>query len=192
VSSAPASPRKTALKVVRTLRAWAFYRWKGVEAGSMPYIRGRLPRVDTAGRVVVGRRFKVNGLQHQVDFGAGPAGELRIGADVFLNRGTNVYAARSITIGDHTRIADLSTITDTDFHEVEEGRPVRIAPVVIGRNVWIGRGATVLPGVTIGDHAVVAAGAIVTEDVPARTVVAGNPARVVRRDLAAGDGWVRR
>ena len=54
------------------------------------------------------------------------------------------------------------------------------APVVIGRNVWIGSNATILPGVTIGDDAVVAAASVVTKDVPEKSVVVGSPARVVR------------
>jgi acetyltransferase-like isoleucine patch superfamily enzyme len=54
------------------------------------------------------------------------------------------------------------------------------APVVLGRNVWLGANVTVLPGVTIGDDAVVGAGSVVTRNVPARTVVVGTPARVVR------------
>jgi acetyltransferase-like isoleucine patch superfamily enzyme len=62
---------------------------------------------------------------------------------------------------------------------------VRVAPVDIGDDVWIGRGALVLPGVTIGDGAVVAAGAVVTKDVPAGSVVAGVPAKVVGR----ADSW---
>jgi maltose O-acetyltransferase len=62
--------------------------------------------------------------------------------------------------------------------------------VHIGDNVWIGRSAIILPGVTIGDNAVVAAGAVVTKDVPDATLVAGNPARVVRT-LVVDDGWRR-
>jgi acetyltransferase-like isoleucine patch superfamily enzyme len=173
------------------LRALAFYRLKGVHHGPLPYIQGRLPRVSARGEVRVGRRFKVDGLQAQVDFGAGPRGRLLVGDDVFFNRGSTVFAAELVEIGDHTRIADHATVHDTNFHEVEQGAPVRVAPVRIGRNVWIGRNAIVLPGVTIGDHAVVAAASIVTRDVPARALVAGNPA-TVRRELLADDDWVRR
>lgn len=180
-----------ALKALRVLRAMAYYRLRGVRFEGMPYVRGMLPRVTTAGKVEVGHRFKINGLQHRVDFGAAAGGELLIGEDVFLNRGVGIYAAERVTIGDNTRIGDLATVYDTDVHEVEEGRPVRVAPVTIGRNVWIGRNAVVLPGVTIGDHAVVGASAVVTGDVPARTVVVGNPARVVR-EIVAADDWVRR
>jgi acetyltransferase-like isoleucine patch superfamily enzyme len=63
---------------------------------------------------------------------------------------------------------------------------VTAAPIVVGRNVWIGAGATVLQGVTIGDDAVVAAGAVVTRDVPPRVLVAGVPARVVKAVVAEG------
>jgi acetyltransferase-like isoleucine patch superfamily enzyme len=61
---------------------------------------------------------------------------------------------------------------------------------VLGDNVWIGRAAIVLPGVTIGDHSMVAAGSVVTKDVPPRVVVAGNPAKVVR-EITASDEWRR-
>jgi acetyltransferase-like isoleucine patch superfamily enzyme len=181
---------ETALKALRVLRAMVYYRARGVRFEGTPYVRGMLPRVTTAGKVKVGHRFKVNGLQHRVDFGAAPGAELLIGEDVFFNRGVGVYAASRITIGDHTRIGDMATVYDTDVHEVEEGRPVRVEPVSIGRNVWIGRNAVVLPGVTIGDHAVIGASAVVTKDVPARSIAVGNPAQVVR-EATASDGWVR-
>jgi acetyltransferase-like isoleucine patch superfamily enzyme len=182
---------RTLRRGLRVLRAIAFYRLKGVRHGPLPYIQGRLPRVNARGEITVGRRFKVDGLQARVDFGAGSRGRLEIGDDVFLNRGVTIYAAELVQIGDHTRIADHASVHDTDFHQVQEGATVRVAPVRIGRNVWIGRNAIVLPGVTIGDHAVVAAGSIVVRDVPARALVAGNPA-TVRRELRAGDDWVRR
>jgi acetyltransferase-like isoleucine patch superfamily enzyme len=172
-------------RVLRVLRAIAYYRLKGVRHGPLPYIQGRLPRVSARGEVIVGRRFKVDGLQAQVDFGAGPRGRLVVGDDVFFNRGSTVYAAELVEIGDNTRIADHVTVHDTDFHEVEQGAPVRVAPVRIGRNVWIGRNAIVLPGVTIGDRAVIGAGSVVTSDVPADVVAAGNPCRPLReREVA--------
>jgi acetyltransferase-like isoleucine patch superfamily enzyme len=96
----------------------------------------------------------------------------------------------SIILGDNCRIGDLVAIFDSDHHSLEPSRPMRIAPVRLGTNVWVGRSATILPGVTIGDHAVVAAGSVVTDDVPARTVVAGVPARPVRT-LNVPDGWRR-
>ena len=181
---------ETALKALRVLRAMLYYRLKGVNFTGTPYIWGKLPRVAAAGTIRVGNRFKVNGLLYPVELGAKPGGELIVGEEVFLNSGAAVYAAKRITIGDNTRIGYLVAIYDSDIHEVEQDRPVRTEPIAIGRNVWIGRSAVVLPGVTIGDHCVIAAGSVVTRDVPDRALVAGNPARIVRR-LRADDGWVR-
>ena len=64
--------------------------------------------------------------------------------------------------------------------EPDEHGPALCQPVVLGCNVWLGMGAIILPGVTIGDHAIVGAGAVVTKDVPEKTVVVGNPARVLQ------------
>jgi acetyltransferase-like isoleucine patch superfamily enzyme len=122
---------------------------------------------------------------------AAPGASLTIGDRVALNYGVEVYAAASIEIGDDSMIGDLATVYDTDFHPVDAASEVRVAPVKIGRNVWICRLAVVLPGVEIGDHAVVAAGAVVTRDVAARSVVAGNPAKVVREDIPVAEGWNR-
>jgi acetyltransferase-like isoleucine patch superfamily enzyme len=147
------NPVRFLRKGLRVVRAAVFYRLVGVRHAGMPYIHGMLPRVDGRGEIVVGRRFKVDGLQFRADFGAGPAGRLLLGHDVFLNRGSTIFAAERIEIGDNTRIADHVTIHDTNFHEIEEAAPVTTSPVTIGRNVWIGRNAIVLPGVSIGDHA---------------------------------------
>jgi acetyltransferase-like isoleucine patch superfamily enzyme len=159
--------------------------------GSLPmFWRGPLS-LEAHGEVAIGERLKAYGAPVRPRVTAAPGGRVAIGDRVMLNYGVEIYAARSVTIGDDTQIGDLSAIYDTNFHQVEEGADVTVAAVEIGANVWIGRLAVVLPGVTIGDHAVVAAGAIVTGDVPERTLVAGNPARVVREELRAADGWRR-
>jgi acetyltransferase-like isoleucine patch superfamily enzyme len=161
-----------------------------VSAGRRPKFFGPRPLIGSAGRIEIGDGFYARAGQFPVQFGAGPEGVLRIGDAVFFNQGVNVFAARSVTIGSNVRLADLAAVYDTDFHEVEQGAPVRVAAVTLEDNVWIGRAAIVLPGVTVGEGAVVAAGAVVTSDVPPRTVVAGNPARVVR-EIRAPDGWIR-
>jgi hypothetical protein len=107
---------------------------------------------------------------------------IRVGDRVRLN-GAGIQAATRVDIGDDS-ILGSCTILDTDHHAVRPedrgGGRVATRPIVIGRNVWIG-GAAVLKGVCIGDNSVVGLGSVVTEDVPANVVVAGNPAKVVRR-----------
>jgi acetyltransferase-like isoleucine patch superfamily enzyme len=161
-----------------------------VEWGRLPMFWGGPLTLEAQGEVTIGERLKAYGAPVPARVTAAAGGRVAIGDRVMLNYGVEIYAARSITIGADTQIGDLAAIYDTNFHQVEEGAEVAVAPVAIGSNVWIGRLAVVLPGVTIGDHAVVAAGAIVTGDVPARTLVAGNPARVVR-EVRASNGWRR-
>jgi acetyltransferase-like isoleucine patch superfamily enzyme len=117
-----------------------------------------------------------------------PEAVITIGDDCGLS-GTVICAAQSVTIGKECLFGANVTIADTDFHPLQPLRrrfcndwnKIGVAPVRIGDNVFIGTGAFVGKGVTIGDHAVVGAGAVVTQDVPAGHIVAGNPARVIRR-----------
>ena len=111
---------------------------------------------------------------------------LTIGDFALINSGACLHASVSITAGSHLRMAAFSAVLDTNSHEVVPGEGVRRSAIVIGDDVWIGRGALILPGVTIGDGAVVGAGAIVTKDVPANTLVTGQPARESRAWDAAG------
>ena len=106
---------------------------------------------------------------------------LKIGKYVFINSGCRFQDQGGITIGDGALIGH-NVVMATINHGLAPARrgdnfP---APIVLGSNVWIGANATILPGVTIGDNAVVAAGSVVTKDVPANMVVAGVPARVVK------------
>ena len=106
---------------------------------------------------------------------------LRLGKRVFVNMGCRFQDTGGITIGDETLIGHGSTLTTLN-HGVDPDRRADMvpAPIRIGRKVWLGASVTVVPGVTIGDGAIVGAGAVVTRDVPADTVVAGVPARVLR------------
>jgi acetyltransferase-like isoleucine patch superfamily enzyme len=107
---------------------------------------------------------------------------IRVGCKVFINHGCTLNDIGGIDIGDDVMIGpNVSLITSG--HPVEPGerrRRIVAAPIVIERNVWIGAGAMVLQGVTVGADSVVAAGAVVTRDVPPATLVAGVPARVIR------------
>ncbi len=114
-----------------------------------------------------------------VDYGT----NLTIGPRTFVNMGLTALDVAAITIGADCQIGPhVQLLTPTHPLEPEPRRDKLEAarPIVIGYNVWLGGGAIVCPGVAIGDDAVVAAGAVVTRDVPAGTVVAGVPARVIR------------
>ncbi|WP_226574244.1 sugar O-acetyltransferase [Acuticoccus sediminis] len=105
-----------------------------------------------------------------------------IGRNVFINQNCTLYDLGGVTIGDEVMIGPNVSII-TSGHPVEPAgrRSVTVAePIVIGRNVWIAAGATIIGGVTIGENSVVAAGAVVTRDVPANALAGGNPARVIR------------
>jgi maltose O-acetyltransferase len=107
---------------------------------------------------------------------------MRIGENVYIGRGTTFDTGflQLISVGDHTTI---SAGVEVLAHDAAMRRHVgytRIEPVDIGQRVYIGIGAIILPGVTIGDDAVVGAGSVVTKDVPPASVAAGNPARVIK------------
>ncbi|WP_338073404.1 acyltransferase [Halioglobus japonicus] len=99
-----------------------------------------------------------------------------------MSPGSRISASDEITVGDGTMFANGVYVTDSDWHQIYDRmeRDPLPTPVHIGRNVWLGDHATVLKGVTIGENSVVAARAVVTRDVPANVVVAGNPAKVVK------------
>ena len=112
------------------------------------------------------------------DFGK----NITIGKNVFFNTGCSFQDRGGITIGDGTMIGMNVTIATLNHGLPLETRNITYpSPVIIGENVWIGSNATILPGVTIGDNSVVAAGAVVTKDVPENTVVAGVPAKVIKK-----------
>jgi acetyltransferase-like isoleucine patch superfamily enzyme len=171
-----------------SLWATAVFRWSGARSAIVT-VDGRHPVLITGGSIKCGRLF-LRCKTIPIEVGAGKNGSLVLGERVFINTGATVVANHRIEVGDHCLIGDLVAIFDSDHHPMEPSRPIRVAPVRLGANVWVGRSATILPGVTIGDHAVIAAGSIVTGDVPARTLVAGVPARPIRT-LDIPDGWRR-
>lgn len=105
--------------------------------------------------------------------------EVKIGKNVIVMNGCLMMAAGGITIGDETQIAANVQLISNN-HDLEDRNVITCKPIKIGRRVWIGAGATILPGVIIGDNSVVGAGSVVTKEVPANTIVAGNPARFIK------------
>jgi acetyltransferase-like isoleucine patch superfamily enzyme len=171
-----------------SLWATAVFRRAGARSAIVT-VDGRRPVLLTAGSIRCGRLF-LRCKTIPIELGAAKNGSLVLGERVFINTGSTVVATHSIVVGDDCLIGDLVAIFDSDYHPMEPSSPTRTAPVCLGANVWVGRSAVILPGVTIGDHAVIAAGSIVTSDVPARTLVAGVPARPIRA-LDIPDGWRR-
>ncbi|HJT36206.1 MAG TPA: DapH/DapD/GlmU-related protein [Pirellulales bacterium] len=150
----------------------------------------QLPYLFGQGRIVLGANVRLSGKSSIIfsDRNNGPP-ILRVGDGTFIGHNCSLHIADAVTIGVHCLIAGGVRISDNDGHPLDPIRRRRneampreaIRPVSIGDDVWIGAGAQVLKGVTIGDRSVVGAGAIVTRDVPSDVVVAGNPARVVKR-----------
>ena len=108
--------------------------------------------------------------------------EIRVGRNVFVNQNCTFYDLGGLDIADDVMIGpNVSIITASHPLGPSQRRAVTIGkPIVIERNVWIGAGATIIGGVTVGENAVVAAGAVVTKDVPPNVLVGGNPAQVIR------------
>ena len=105
---------------------------------------------------------------------------VNIGKNVVIMPGCLMMSAGGITIEDGAMIAANVQLISNN-HDLYERHVITCRPIHIGKNVWIGAGATILPGVSIGENAIVGAAGVVTKDVPADTIVAGNPAKIIKR-----------
>jgi acetyltransferase-like isoleucine patch superfamily enzyme len=161
-------------------------------------------RWQTDGMLFLGRRLEIEiARQAEVRFGRfvwiGDGTKIRchegvveIGEKTVIGQECTISAYQRVRIGEQCVIADRAMFIDFDHGVVEVERPIRLQgiykrDVVVGSNVWIGYGACVLRGVSVGDNAIIGTNAVVTKDVPANAVVAGIPARVIRMRDAPGD-----
>ena len=148
----------------------------------------RLPGIYGHGRIILEDDVRLCGmisiafLNRWID-----EPELIIGSHTFIGHGCAIAVGSSMRIGKHCLLAGSVIVTDFDGHptdavlrRTEPAPRESIKPVTIGDDVWIGMGARVLKGVSIGDRSIVAAGSIVTKSVPPDVIVAGNPAQVVK------------
>lgn len=116
----------------------------------------------------------------EIPFSGVRTANVKFGKNVVVMPGCLMMSAGGITIDDDVQIAANVQLISNN-HDLEQRNVITCKPVHICRRVWIGAGSTILPGVTVGENAVVGAGSVVTRDVEPGTIVAGNPARLIRR-----------
>jgi acetyltransferase-like isoleucine patch superfamily enzyme len=106
---------------------------------------------------------------------------IKIGRNVFINHACSFLDMGGITIEDDVQIGPrVNLVTENHPIDPSKRKNLDLKPIVIKRNAWIGAGATILPGVTVGENSIIAAGAVVNKDVPANTIVGGVPAKVLK------------
>jgi acetyltransferase-like isoleucine patch superfamily enzyme len=168
---------------LRLIRPALNARWhlRSATLGRRVTLRGS-PAVENMGRMTFGDRVRLVSTVAKLELVTLPGGHLEIGNNVFINYGTSLVSSAHVKIGDDSLIGTHVTVMDTDFHRVEDKAwDTTGEPIIIEERVWLGNRCMVLKGVRIGHDSVVAAMSVVTRDVPPRTVVAGNPAKVVRQ-----------
>lgn len=139
------------------------------------------------GTVIFGDDILING--HVTPWTQSPDARIVVGNNVMLGS-TRFGCVKEIVIGDDCLLASAQ-FTDTDFHSVQANRrsddaPIRVAPIRIERNVWIGENAAILPGTTIGENSVVGFATVCMRPYPANVIILGNPGKVVGPIPAAG------
>ena len=157
------------------MRRGAFVRWP---------VHGNVLETLREGRLEVGAQTL---LEPGVWLTAPGPARIRIGSGTFLNLGVMIASLRLVEIGDHCMFANGCLITDASHRFDDPGKPVpwqgftSKGPTRVGDNVWCGANVVITSGVTIGERSVIGANSVVTADIPAFSVAAGVPARVLRR-----------
>lgn len=141
--------------------------------------RTSILRVDDNAMIVINGKFQV---YYGGDIICFKNSQLTLNSG-FINSDVKIRCFKSITIGKGAKISHNVTIMDGDGHFIEYDGYTPVKPVVIEDHVWIGTKSIILKGVTIGEGSIVAAGSVVTKDVPAYTLVAGNPAKVIKENV---------
>ncbi|WP_140764802.1 acyltransferase [Mesorhizobium sp. B4-1-4] len=166
------------------------WRTKGIKIADRVSVLGVSPHIAGKGAIELGSLVSFRGFGSRSWFHVLGNARLSIGSRSFINSGVMIDVSTAVSIGKNCLVGDCVVIQDSNYHEIDEGAGVKTKAVVIGDNVWIGRNSIILPGVEIGDHSVIGAGSVVTKSVPPHSLVAGNPARIIR-EIAASPGYVR-
>jgi acetyltransferase-like isoleucine patch superfamily enzyme len=172
---------------------WLKLRWRGrLETDGMCFVcPGVKLEIGRGAKLTLGRwSWLGHGCKIRVH-----EGEVSIGAKSVLGQECTISAFQHVSIGRECIVADRVMLIDFDHGVVEVERPIRLQGIYkrdvnVGHNVWIGYGACILRGVTVGDNAVIGTSSVLTTDVPDNAVVAGVPARVIRmRDAPKAFRW---
>ncbi|MBD2848590.1 acetyltransferase [Paenibacillus sp. IB182496] len=186
-----AYPSKITLgKAWAVMKGMALLKASATRVGALARVRGRL-RVVNRGELMIGRSVSFHAQPFPSAIHVARGARLEIGDNVFFNYGLDIGCECGITIGDNTIIGPMVNLMDSNYHPVDARASAAPRPIAIGDNVWLGRGTVVLPGVRIGRNTVVAAGSVVTKDIPADVVAGGVPARTIR-PIDVPQDWIRR
>jgi len=149
--------------------------------GRLIFTRNRPTIANEGGEIEIGNLVRIWSNVNRTRLSVKKGGRIVIGENTRIN-GATIAASSEVNIGRNCRIAPHCIVMDGDFHDVSDRlKAGRKASINIGDNAWLATRSMVMKGVTIGEGAVVAAGAVVTKDVPPYTMVAGVPAKVVKR-----------
>ena len=143
--------------------------------------------IATSGILSVGKNseFSVNNgvhIRRGANISVCDNASLSIGSG-FINKNVNIACFENISIGNNVEISENVVIRDSDNHTIVRDNYTMTSPIKIGNHVWIGINATILKGVTVGDGAVIAAGSVVTKDVPPKALVGGVPAKIIKENI---------
>jgi acetyltransferase-like isoleucine patch superfamily enzyme len=156
-----------------------YYLQRCAKVGVFVSVNGK-PKIKNQGQIYLGDEVRIWSNVYQAKIFVERGAVLRVGDNTRLN-GCHISASYMITIGNNVRIAPEVLIIDSDYHSVQDHFAVgKKCPIVIEDDVWLASRSMILKGVRVGKGAVVAAGAVVTKDVPPYSVVAGVPAKVIQ------------
>lgn len=147
--------------------------------GNLVTTKGK-PLIRNKGMITIGNRVAIWSVFDRTKFFVHRKAILSIGSYSRIN-GVHISVKNSVTIGKRVRIGPYSLIMDSDFHDAyDRSKEGKVKPVTIGDDVWIASRVIILKGVTIGAGSMIAAGSVITHDIPPKTLAAGVPAKVVR------------
>ncbi|MCL6459083.1 MAG: acetyltransferase [Gorillibacterium sp.] len=178
------------VKLLAVLKGAIVLPLKANSVGQLSRIAGKLT-IKNKGEFLIGRNVSFHAKPFPSSISVAKQAKLWVGDHVFFNYGLDIGCTKSILIGSYTIIGPMVNIMDSNFHPVDADDHSPRKGIIISDNVWIGRGVLILPGVTIGLNSVIAAGSVVTRDIPPNVLAGGTPAKVIR-EINIPQDWVRR